>query len=106
VKKRLCMLDAALAGVTVLHCSAIAGTANPSSIPAAPANSSARTNSNEQDSKRVVEECENEWRANRDLMVERDMDEDSYVAQCSVKDDVPAISSEPNPNAAPSPVPK
>jgi len=89
----------------MLHCSALAETAKPNSTPAASATSSAPTNTNEQSAKTIVEDCENEWRANQELMMKRDMDEDSYVAQCSVKDDVPT-SSEPKMNAAPSPAPK
>jgi hypothetical protein len=39
-------------------------------------------------------------------MMKRDMTEDFYVEQCSVKDDVPAIPSKPKTNAAPSAAPK
>ena len=90
----------------MLHCGAFAETANPNSTVAAPASSSAPLKTNEQSSKTVVEECENEWKANQEAMMKRDMDEDSYVAQCSVKDDVPAIPSEPKTNAARSAAPK
>ena len=90
----------------MLQCSALAETVKPRSTPAGPASSSATTNTNEQGSKTVVEECENEWKANQEAMMKHDMDEDSYVAQCSVKDDVPAIPSGPMTNVAPSPAPK
>jgi hypothetical protein len=90
----------------MLHCGAFAETAKPDSTAAAPASSPAPLKTNEQSSKTVVEDCENEWKANHQAMMKRDMDEDSYVAQCSVKDDVPAIPSEPKTNAAPSAAPK
>ena len=61
---------------------------------------------NGQSSKTVVEDCEAEWRADKEAMMIRDMTEDSYVEQCSVKDDVPAIPSKPKTNAAPSAAPK
>jgi hypothetical protein len=106
VKKHLYMICSALVGIAMLHCGAFAETAKPNSTAAAPAPPSAPPKTNGQRSKTVVEECEDEWRANQELMMKRDMDEDSYVAQCSVKDDVPAIPSEPKTNAAPSPAPK
>jgi len=90
----------------MLHCSALAETAKPNSTAAPPAFSSAPSKTNGKSSKTVVEECEDEWRANQEAMMKRDMDEDSYVAQCSVKDDVPTIPSEPNTNAASSAPPK
>ena len=42
-----------------------------------------------------------EWRADQEAMMKHDMTEDSYVEQCSVEDDVPAIPSETKTNAAP-----
>jgi hypothetical protein len=39
-------------------------------------------------------------------MMKYDMDEDRYVEQCSVADDVPASPSETKPNVAPSAAPK
>jgi hypothetical protein len=39
-------------------------------------------------------------------MMKYDMDEDRYVEQCRVADDVPAIPSETKPNVAPSAAPK
>jgi hypothetical protein len=46
----------------------------------------------------IEQECEDEWRADKEAMMKRDMTEDRYVEQCSVKDDVPAI---PVPSPAP-----
>jgi hypothetical protein len=53
-----------------------------------------------------VEDCEAEWRADREAMMKRDLTEDRYVEQCSVKDDVPTIPSETKTDAASSPAPK
>jgi hypothetical protein len=106
VKRHLCLVCGALAGIAMLHCGAFAESAKPNSTAAAPAPSSAPPKTNGQHSKTVVEDCEDEWRANEEAMVKHNMTEDSYVAQCSVKDDVPAIPSEPKTNAAPSPAPK
>ena len=102
MKKHLCLVCGALVGITILHCSAPAETAKPNSTDAAPASSSVPLKTNGA----VVEECEAEWKADREAMMKRDMTEDSYVEQCSVKDDVPAIPSEPKTNAAPSAAPK
>ena len=100
MKKQLFLLCGALAGISMLHCSA--GTDKPSSTATAPASSSAPI----QPSKAVVQECEQEWRANQEAMMKHDMDEDSYVAQCSVKDDVPELPSAPKTTFAPSSAPK
>jgi hypothetical protein len=106
VKKHLCLICGALAVIAMLHCSAFADSAKPNSTAATPAPSSAPPKTNGQRSKTVVEDCEDEWKANQEAMAKHDMTEDSYVAQCSVKDDVPAIPSEPTTNAAPSAAPK
>jgi hypothetical protein len=107
VKKHLCLVCGALTGITILQSSALAETGTPNSTTAgAPASSSAPLKTNRQSSKTVVEDCEAEWRADKEAMMKRDMTEDSYVEQCSVKDDVPAIPSEPKTNAAPSAAPK
>ena len=106
MKKHLCLVCGALTGITILQSSAVAETGTPNSTAAAPASSSAPLKTNGQSSKTVVEDCEAEWRANQEVMMKRDMTEDSYVEQCSVKDDVPAIPSEPKANAAPSAPPK
>ena len=103
MKKHLCLVRGALAGIT-LHCGALAETVKQNSTAAAPAPSSAPIKTNGQRSKTVVEECENE--ANQEAMMKGNMTEESYVAQCSVKDVVPAIPSEPKTNAAPAAPPK
>jgi hypothetical protein len=90
----------------MLHCGALAETVKQNSTAAAPAPSSAPIKTNRQRSKTVVEECEDEWRANQEAMMKGNMTEESYVAQCSVKDDVPAIPSKPDTNSAPSAAPK
>ena len=106
MKKHLYMVCGVLAGITMLHCGAFAETAKPTSTAAAPAPSSAPLKTNGQSSKTVVEDCETKYRADQEAMMKRDMTEDSYVEQCSVKDDVPFIPSEPKTNAAPSAPPK
>lgn len=104
MKKHLCLVCGALAGITILQSSALAQTGTPNST--APASSSAPLKTNGQSSKTVVENCEAEWRAGQEEMMKRGMTEDSYVEQCSVKDDVPAIPPKPKTNAAPSAAPK
>jgi hypothetical protein len=90
----------------MLHCGALVETAQPNSTAAAPASSSAPPKTTGQSSQTVIENCEDEWKANWEAMMKLDMTEDSYIKQCSAKDDVPAIPSEPKMNAAPSPAPK
>ena len=87
MKKHLCLVGA-LTGIAILQSSALAETGTPNSTAAS---SSAPLKTNEQSSKTVVEDCEAEWRANQEAMMKGDMTEDSYVQQCSVKDDVPPI---------------
>jgi hypothetical protein len=106
VKKHLCWVCGALTGITILQSSALAETGTPNSTAAAPASSSAPLKTNGQSSKTIVEDCEAKWRADREAMMKRDMTEDSYVEQCSVKDDIPPLPSEPKTNAAPSAAPK
>jgi hypothetical protein len=105
MKNRFCLVCGALAGITIQHFTASAETAKPSSTTAAPASTSAPL-PNGLSSRKIVEECEHEWRADKEAMMKRGMTEDSYVEQCSVKDDVPAIRSETKTNAAPSSAPK
>lgn len=105
MKKRLCLVFTALAGITILHFTAFAETAKPNST-AAPAAVSTPLKTNGQSSKKTAKDCEDEWRADREAMMKHGMTEDSYVEQCSVADDVPAIPSEPKTNAAPSAAPK
>jgi hypothetical protein len=71
-----------------------------------PTASSAPVKTNEQNSKKSAKDCDDEWRADQETMMRRGMTEDSYVEQCSVEDDVPAIPSETKTNAAPSAPPK
>jgi hypothetical protein len=71
-----------------------------------PAAISAPLNSNEQSSKKTAKDCDDEWRADQEVMMKRGMTEDSYVEQCSLEGDVPAIPSETKTNAAPSATPK
>ena len=106
MKKHLCLVCGALTGITILQSGALAETGTPNSTASAPASSSGPFKTNRQSSETVVEECEAEWRADQQAMMKRDMTEDSYVEQCSVKDDVPFIPSEPKTNAAPSAAPK
>jgi hypothetical protein len=105
MKKHLCLVCHALAGLTILHFPALAETANPNST-AAPAAISAPLKTNGQSSKKTAKNCDDEWRADQEAMMKHGMTEDSYVEQCSVEDDVPAIPSERKQNAAPSAAPK
>ncbi len=104
--KRPYLVCGALVGITMLHCNALAETAMPNSTALAPASSPAPLKPEGQTSKTVVEDCEAEWKANKEAIMKGGMTEDSYVEQCSVKDDVPGIPSEPKTNAAPSAPPK
>jgi hypothetical protein len=97
MKKRLCLVSA-LAGITILHCPALAETAKPNST-APPAAISAPPNG--QSSKKTAKDCDEEWKADRKLMMEHDMTEDSYVDQCTASNDVPAVPAETKTNAAP-----
>ena len=107
MKKHLCLVVCgALAGITILHFSAFAETAKPNATAAPPAAISAPLKTNEQSSKKTVKDCDDEWRADQEAMMKRGMTEESYVEQCSVEDDVPAIPSETKTNAAPSAPPK
>jgi hypothetical protein len=105
VKTHLSLVCGALTGITILQSNALAETAKPNSTAAAPAFSSAPLKTNRQSSK-TVEDCEAEWNADQGAMMKRGMTEDSYVEQCSLKDDVPAIPPEPKTNAAPPAAPK
>src|ERR1700730_3796465 len=105
MQKHLCLVCRALAGITILHFPALAETAKPNST-TAPAAISAPLKTNGQSSKKTAKDCDDEWRADQEAMMKNDMTEDSYVEQCSVEDDVPAIPSETKTNTAPSPAPK
>lgn len=105
MKKHLCLVCGGLAGITILHFPAFAETAKSNST-VDPAAISAPLKTNGQSSKKTAKDCDDEWRADRETMIKHGMTEDSYVEQCSVEDDVPAIPSEPKTNAAPSVAPK
>jgi hypothetical protein len=98
MKNHLCLVCGVLAGITILHFTAFAETARPSSTTSAPL-------SNAPGSEKLTKECEEEWMADKEGMMKRGMTEDRYVEQCRVKDDVPAIP-EKKKNAAPSSTPK
>ena len=104
MKKHLCLLYGALAGITLPHFSAFAETAKPNATP--PAAVSAPLETSGQSSKKTAKDCDDEWRAQQDEMMKHDMTEESYVEQCSVADDVPVIPSETKTNPAPSATPK
>jgi hypothetical protein len=106
MKKHLGFVCGALAGMTILHFSAFAESAKPNATAARPAAISAPLKANGQSSKKTAKDCDDEWRADQEAMMKHGMTEDSYVEQCSVEDDVPAIPSETKTNAAPSTAPK
>ena len=101
LKKQLCFICVGLPALAIVHCASFAETAQRNSAAAPTAISALKTN--EQSSEKIAKDCEEEWRANRDAMTNGGMTEESYVRQCSVKDDVPAI---PEPKTAPSSAPK
>jgi hypothetical protein len=98
MKKQLWLVSIGLPALAIMHCTSFAE-------PAQAAASTANSALNQQNSKQIVKDCEAEWKANQDAMMKGGMTEDSYVRQCSVKDDVPAIP-EPKTKAAPSSAPK
>lgn len=106
MKKHLCLVGCVLAGIITQHFGALAETAKPSATAVPPAAISAPLETNGQSSKKTEKDCDDEWRANQEAMMKWDMTEDSYVEQCSVADDVPAIPPLPKRNAAPSGGPK
>lgn len=105
MKRHLCLVGGALAGITILHFGAFAETSKPNAT-TPPAAIFAPLKTNGQNSKKTAEDCDNEWRADREGMMKRDMTEEHYVEECSVSDDVPAIPPETKTNAAPSAAPK
>src|SRR5260370_42684140 len=106
MKTHLCLVCGALAGITLLHFSALAETAKPNATAAHPDAISAPLKTNEQSPKKTAKDCDDEWRADQEAMMKRGMSEESYVEQCSVEDDVPPVPSETKTNAAPSAAPK
>jgi hypothetical protein len=101
MKKQLWLVCIGLPALAIMQCTSFAEPARQNSIAAPPPNSAL----NEQGAKKIAKDCEDEWRANQEAMMKGGMTEDSYVQQCSVKDDVPAIP-EPKAKAAPSSPPK
>jgi hypothetical protein len=101
MKKHRCLVCGLLVGITIPHFTASAEIAKPNST-TAPAASSVPHKTNGQSPRNIEEECEAEWRADKEGMMKRGLTEDRYVEQCSVKDDVPTIPSE---NGAPSVAP-
>jgi len=99
MKKHLWVSCVGLSALAIVCCTSLSEAAQLN----APDESSATKTG--QRSKNVEKECEDEWKANRDAMMKGGMTEDSYVRQCVVRDDVPAIP-EPKPKAAPSSTPK
>ena len=106
MKKHPCLVCGALAGITILHFSAFAETAKPNATATPPAAISAPLKTNGQSSKKTAKDCDDEWGADQEAMMKHGMTEESYVEQCSVADEVPAIPSETKTNAAPSATPK
>jgi hypothetical protein len=106
MKKHLCLVCGALAGITILHFSAFAETAKPNATATPPAAISPSLKANGQSSKKTTTDCDDEWRADQEAMMKHDMTEESYVEQCSAANDVPAIPPETKTNAAPSAAPK
>jgi len=102
MKNQLWLVSLGLTALAIMHCTSFAEPAQQNS-PTPTANSA--TGTNQQGSKQIANDCEAEWRANQDAMVKGGMTEDSYVQQCSVRDDVPAIPA-PKAKAAPSSAPK
>src|SRR5204863_6695392 len=67
MKRRLCLVCGALAGITILHCTALAEAAT-AAVPASAAAGSASPKTNGQDlrnqgSRSIEEQCEDEWKA-------------------------------------------
>ena len=106
MKKHLCLVGCALAGIIIDHFSALAETPKPSVSAVPPPAMSAPLETNGQSSKKTEKDCDDEWRANQEAMMKRDMTEESYVVQCSIADDVPAIPPPPKRDTAPSAEPK
>jgi hypothetical protein len=102
MKQHPCLVCGVAVGIALLHLTAVAQADEPNSIGSAGRALPPGTvgqNSKEQ----LLKDCRREWRADREAMMKRDMTEETYVEQCSVRDDVPAIPSEPRtaPAAAP-----
>jgi hypothetical protein len=103
MKNRLCLAGRVLAGMTILHCPAVAAADKPNSS-APPTVVSAPSNG--QSSKKTAVDCDEEWRADRKTMMEHAMTEDSYIEQCMAANDVPGLPSETKTNTVPPLAPK
>ena len=103
MKKQPCLVGVVLPLLAIMHCTSFAESAQQNSVALPTATNALKPN--EQNSEKIVKDCEDEWTANREAMMKGDMTEESYVRQCSVKDDVPAVP-EPKTSAAPSSAPK
>jgi hypothetical protein len=106
MKKHLCLVCGALAGITILSFNAFSETAKPNATATPPAAISAPLKTNGQSSTKTAKDCDDEWKADQEAMMKHGMTEESYVEQCSVADDVPGIPSETKTKAAPSAAPK
>src|SRR6202048_4338971 len=106
MKKHLCWVCVPVAGITFLHFGAFAETAKPNATATPSAAISAPLKTNGQSSTKTAKDCDDEWRADQEAMMKHGMTEESYVEQCSMEDDVPAVPSETKTNAAPSAAPK
>ena|SRR5437667_8384714 len=106
MKKHHSLVCGAVAGITLLHFSAFAETAKPNAAAVPPAAISAPVKTSGQSPEKTAKDCEDEWRADQATMMKYGMTEESYVEQCSVQDDVPAIHPETKTNPAPSAAPK
>jgi len=104
MKKLCCTVCIGLPVLATMNCSPFAEPARQRST-AVPAASSTPLETTEQSSKKIEQDCEDEWRINQDSIMKGGMTEDSYVRQCSVKDDVPGIPPLKKPNAEPSSAP-
>lgn len=100
MKKQLWAAYVGLSALATVHCNSFAGAVQQDS-----SGVSLAGNTNQPTPKDIEKECEDEWKANRDAMIKGGMPEDSYVRQCVVRDDVPAIP-ESKTKATPSSKPK
>lgn len=99
MKTHFCLVCGAPAGITIQHFTAFAEATKPNStsvVPTPTATSAPLTNG--RSPRTIVKECKDEWTAAKETMMKHGMTEDSYVEQCSVKDDVPTIPSTKTPS--------
>lgn len=101
MKKHLSLVCGVLVGITILYCSASAETATPDATATSPAATSAPLKTIGQNPKKAAKDCDDEWKADKELMMKHDMTEEFYVEQCSAADDVPTIPSETKTNDVP-----